>query len=466
MESPACFRARFGSKRVIWQSYYSCYCLGMTEHVPLEIVLAMDEGLDTDAIAQRTGIRFCAIEGTSGWRETFSEQALDELAPAYGTKLSGWLAAEPQHEWIALSPVPGECLARFCSERGVPCSVLPWERHVWFGSKANLHAAVAELDLPRLAGRWLDLQGARYGELAQEFGGRFVIQGEHGADGSSTAVVHNAETFALAAGRFAGGAVWATPYAGTLSLNVNAIATPAGTAVAYPSVQITGKRELGSSQTGHCGNDFSATATLAGKLLECVRLQTSRLGSWMAARGYRGLFGLDFVVEERSGRPCVVDINPRWQGSTSLQSQAAHRKTLAPVSAIEAAYMAGVLEAAEVMALSDSLYEPVEGAQFFLKAAGIGPWRVSRGLEPGIYTRDLTFIRPALELSETISRDEILINGHNPRPGSRICGGARLLRVCATERMVDPSTGRLEDWVCDVIFRLGAALGLEQCPAS
>ncbi|HOK44802.1 MAG TPA: ATP-grasp domain-containing protein [Bryobacteraceae bacterium] len=436
----------------------------MTEHVPLEIVLAMDEGLDTAAIAQRTGIRFCALEGTSGWRETFSDQALDELAPAFRAQLLASLEAEPQHEWIALSPVPGECLARFCGERGIPCSVLPWERHVWFGSKANLHAAVAELDLPRLAGRWVELNGARYSELAREFGARFVMQGEHGADGNSTAVVHNAETFAIAAGKFAGGAVWVAPYAGALSLNVNAIATPAGTAVAYPSVQITGKRELGSSQAGHCGNDFSATAALTGELLESVRLQTSRLGSWMAARGYRGLFGLDFVVDERSGRLCVVDINPRWQGSTSLQSQAACRKALAPVSAIEAAYMAGVLEAAEVMALSDSLYEPVEGAQFFLKAKGAGWWRVCRGLEPGIYTRDLTFIRPALELKETTSPDEILINGHNPRPGGRICGGARLLRVCSTERMVDPVTGKFEDWVCDVIRRLGDALGLEQCP--
>ncbi len=153
---------------------------------------------------------------------------------------------------------------------------------------------------------------------------------------------------------------------GSLPLNVDAVATSRGAVVGCPSVRIVGQSELYARAFGHCGNDFSATSKLPRSLLDAVRIQTERVSDWMASLGYRGLFGLDYVVDEGTGNPCAVDLNPRWQGSTSLQTQSVASLGIIPLAALEIAYRTRRLDARAVFALGD-VDRPLQGSQVFLK---------------------------------------------------------------------------------------------------
>lgn len=462
METPGSFRSRFEGMRLLWQAYYSSYCLGLCEAVPVHTVLAMDEGLDTDEISRSEGIEFLTCQRAGKMRGSFADRALEDLALRYEAGLAERLDGAG---WMAWSPGPVEALARVCAKAGVPCHAVPWSQYEWFGSKAHLREALARLGLPRLPGRCVESGSARYGELAREFGARFVMQMERGADGSGTAIVGASGQFSEAARRFAGAPVWVGPYAGPLSLNVNAVATSAGVAVAYPSVQLVGHAVLRSSRAGHCGNDFTATAGLPRSIPESIRRQTVVIGQWMAGLGYRGLFGLDFVVDEQTAEAFIVDLNPRMQGSTSLEAQASQRAGRIPLVAAEAARQAGVLDEAELRGMADSFFEPIEGAQCFLKAPPGGRWGVAREMPPGVYREDLALKRPALRLAELRAPDEVLLNGHNPRPGDVLGGSVRLLRICSLRRMQNGSTGNLEDWVIRLAARADEALGLAPVPA-
>ncbi len=279
MESPSAFRGRFGNKRILWQAFYSAYCLGLDEFAPIGIVAALDDGLESEAITRQTGIRFYSLEGRVGVRKHFDEGLLDLIVPAWADALKAELGEQPEARWIAVSALAAGTLGEFARRLGIQCFDVDRAHYVRFGGKAALQQAIADMSLPKPKGRWMSLAGATYGELANEFGGRFVMQLEYGSTGSGTAIVKSEEEFAAAAQRFGGEDIWATPYAGELSFNVSGVALEAGTVVAYPSVQIVGQPELRAAPGVHCGNDFTASASAPGSLLESIRKQTEAIGT-------------------------------------------------------------------------------------------------------------------------------------------------------------------------------------------
>jgi hypothetical protein len=461
MDALATFRERFGRSQILWQTRHGAYFLGLDEVVPIKIVTALDDGRDFDAIERETGIRFYSEERAAGRREMFDDLGIDRLIPTVQQEVLAGLEQASRHTWSAVSPYPSQTLVEFAAGVGLRCCCLDWDTFWWFSNKANFMAGLEELGLPRLPGRWRRLGGTPYKELAAEFGGRFVAQLILGAAGSGTAIVESESDYMAAAGRFAGSQAWITPYAGSLSFNVNAIATRAGTAVGYPSVQIVGQEALNGRRAGHCGNDFSATAAAPRSVVYSIREQTERIGNWMAARGYRGLFGLDFVMSDSTLEACAVDLNPRWQGSTSLQAQAERRQGRIPLAAVEIAYKLGLMDDHEVIQMSDSFFEPIEGSQVFPKNYPNGYWKAGSELETGIYSPEMKYLRPALRLHQIGSRAEFLITSGIPHRGRPMGPGVTLLRICSLQSAVDPSSGCLHRWVGKLARNFYQSLALE-----
>jgi hypothetical protein len=196
-------------------------------------------------------------------------------------------------------------------------------------------------------------------------------------------------------------------------------------------------------------------------LLNRTREQTARIGGWLAAHGYRGLFGLDYVVDNHHGLPCAVDLNPRWQGSTSLQAQAESRQGRLPLAAAELAYRLGLLDPRELVAAADRFFDPLEGSQIFLRAPSPG-WWIARNEHPaGVCRPDLSAWRPGLRLGELHSPEEVVITGGLPRPGRLLQGGVTLARLCALRAAVDPNSGLLLPWAQQTASLLYARLDLQ-----
>ena len=105
---------------------------------------------------------------------------------------------------------------------------------------------------------------------------------------------------------------------GCLPLNVNAIVEEGGeTAVYPPSVQLIGLECCTSRSFGFCGSDFYAAKRLDEDLLVEIWNVTRKIGRWMHSYGYRGIFGVDFILTEADGL-LFAEVNPRFQSSTPL----------------------------------------------------------------------------------------------------------------------------------------------------
>jgi len=113
-----------------------------------------------------------------------------------------------------------------------------------------------------------------------------------------------------------------SPYVSeALPVNVGATVWDSGVTVHLPSVQLIGIPECVSRPFGYCGNDFGAAKALDDAELDAIEATTITVGNWLRSHGYRGTFGVDFLLVE--GVPVFTEINPRFQGSTRSSAQLA-----------------------------------------------------------------------------------------------------------------------------------------------
>ncbi len=102
------------------------------------------------------------------------------------------------------------------------------------------------------------------------------------------------------------------------SLNVNACAVERGIIVTDASLQVIGPETCAVNAAAYCGNDWETARELPRSIHAEIEKLTTQVGGALHARGYRGWFGIDFLLDRKSNRVHVTEVNPRLQGSTSL----------------------------------------------------------------------------------------------------------------------------------------------------
>lgn len=109
-----------------------------------------------------------------------------------------------------------------------------------------------------------------------------------------------------------------------IPLNINGcIYRDGNIQVFLPSFQLIGVKESTNRHLGYCGNDFGAVKPLEEKFIDEIERVTLNVGSWLAKKEYLGIFGADLLISD--GQVYLVEINPRFQGSTLLSSLLAWR---------------------------------------------------------------------------------------------------------------------------------------------
>ncbi|MGO4648175.1 ATP-grasp domain-containing protein [Nocardia sp. 2YAB30] len=112
------------------------------------------------------------------------------------------------------------------------------------------------------------------------------------------------------------------------SMTVTACVAGNATIVSAMSHQLVGIPDLTTAWGAHCGNQLVAPTDLPDGVFEAIRTTATRVGDQLRRRGYRGVFGLDLVLERN--RPLAIEINPRFQTVVSLVQAAEQRADLLP----------------------------------------------------------------------------------------------------------------------------------------
>jgi hypothetical protein len=150
--------------------------------------------------------------------------------------------------------------------------------------------------------------------------GPIVLRVSRSSGGVGIELVTTPEQLELAWPRGRDHLVAVGPYlADAIPLNVGGVVHDPSTVTVHPgSVQLIGVPECTNRQFGYCGNDMAAFTNLGARRIEQVDDAVRTIGMWLGREGYRGAFGVDFLLDGEI--LYFAEVNARLQGSTALGS--------------------------------------------------------------------------------------------------------------------------------------------------
>jgi len=292
----------------------------------------------------------------------------------------------------------------------------------------------------------VDIAELDYQALVHQLGHPLVVQQPIGSAGIGTFVVESEEELKCAGETQKVGSVLVSSYEGATTLNVHGLVAPGGIGVSLPSVQLTGIPELSASWSSYCGNDYSAIKDLRPEVpLEVHRL-TAAVGEWLFGQGYRGIYGIDMVIQDNTVR--ILEVNPRLQGSTWLLSELELESGNVPMAINHFLQLLG-----QPVDLVSKSYAG-DGAYAILHHRGQQPAEVAHDLRPGVFILNedgqLAWKREGLGLIE-LHDDEFLVFGIPPRPICIVDPGAVLARIATRSRLATSNGRALTEWAARVV---------------
>lgn len=157
-----------------------------------------------------------------------------------------------------------------------------------------------------------------YLELVHQLGQIFVVQFSRGHTGSGTMVVKTETEFLKIQEQNNQRIARFSKYIEGITYTLNACITKQGIFMGGLSLQITGDADLGALWGSTIGNDWSKR-TYLNNLTE-VQSQTELIGTIMYQNGFRGMFGVDFIVSP-NGELFVIEINARQTASVPIYTK-------------------------------------------------------------------------------------------------------------------------------------------------
>lgn len=249
-------------------------------------------------------------------RKQWSSADIGAVVERFGIDLQAWgtdrvVSYAASSELEALRPSDDTGQSPYCVASGLRelCESKHFAKHMF-----------ARLDLPQVEWHVAETAPSALISLEQGLGYPLVARAPSASNGSGTFLIESRDAMEklLARGGNPSGDAWLfEPLVDGYSLNVNGVAFAGGTIAFPPSVQILGEPNCTASRFGFCGNDYSVARTLPLSVLSQATDQTERIGEALTRLGYRGAFGVDFLVgHDGISLPC--EINPRFQSSTAL----------------------------------------------------------------------------------------------------------------------------------------------------
>ncbi len=149
----------------------------------------------------------------------------------------------------------------------------------------------------------------------------FIVQWAHGHTGDGTILLKTREDLVALQEKFPERMARLTSYIHGPSFTVNAIVAKDKIMMGNISYQITGLQPFTDNEFSTVGNDWGyAHKFLNQRDLDSIRTIVRDTGIKLQKDGWRGLFGVDFIMDEKTRKIYLIEINARQPASTTFES--------------------------------------------------------------------------------------------------------------------------------------------------
>lgn len=352
--------------------------------------------------------------------------------------------------------------------------------------KCRFRKKLLSMGLPALEFESLEVESLdpeKCAELMDRWGAPLVVQipsFPQGGGRSSFVVREPHEIFELRASWSTGThrghsfeSVMLSPFLEGDSLSMEGCVTPWGIAVSPLQVQLVDIQEvLPPGGFGRfCGHQWGCSIAGGGWVEETARNITTQVGRAMARDGYRGIFGLDFLLEKRGRNLRVLECNPRYTGAFPTLTLLQWAQGVLPLELFHLlSWMEEPHPQAEPEMLARTHMNLGPAAQVLLFHRGPERVRVTKELHSGLYNwieeqAAARRVGPALPFPAfPVSQSQFLVLDGPPPPGHTLRQGSELERVTRLiffRNILGPQPGTLSRDALKVIKWVYENLGLE-----
>lgn len=341
-----------------------------------------------------------------------------------------------------------------------------------FENKINFRKILEELGLPAAPGKIIRLDNLHYGHLINSYGLPFVIQHPGRGGGKGTFFIHNIEEFNLALRKIkhapsdaeeelskekkAPDEVIVTRFIQGTSPSLTGCITRHGILSTNLQHQVLDIPQLYNPEKGSglfCGHDWTASR-FSEKISKQSYEYTDKIGQYFKKHGYKGIFGLDFILDQKTDKLYLVECNPRLLGSFPTIIMAQIRNNEPPILAFHALEFLEADYQVDIEAINQLIRRNKTGSQMILHNL-TGRWTKNHcELKAGVYrlkNNRLIYLRPGYDLKHLQNEEEFLLADGVPFKKSHFSPNRRLCRVLSLHQVLDENNYKqLNPWARQV----------------
>ncbi len=344
-----------------------------------------------------------------------------------------------------------------------------------FENKIKFRKILKEIDILVPPGKIASVDKLHYGHLINKYGIPFVIQHPTKGGGKGTFFINNQDDFNVAVKKLKG--KWKEE-------DEETIFTPTPEAIVAKFIQgsspsITGcvtKHGILSTNLQHqildipklfnpergsglfCGHDWTVSnfdEDISKQAYDAVE----RIGQYFKEMGYKGIFGLDFVLDEKTNKLYIIECNPRLLGSFPTLNMVQSLNNEPLILAFHVLEFLNIDYEIDLEEINRLMRQKKVGAQMISHNL-TGRWTINhKQIKAGVYKvkeNKLKYIRSGYSLKHLKNKEEfVLVDGVQIKK-SPFSPNRRLCRILTLNKTLDNSYKQLTPWaeqVAEIVYR-------------
>lgn len=331
-------------------------------------------------------------------------------------------------------------------------------------NKIKFRRILEKLNIPVPPGKIRTLDKLHYGHLINRYGLPFVIQHPTKGGGKGTFFINNKDDFDKALKKLK--QKWDEEDEKTIvpptqvivakfipgpSPSITGCVTKHGILSTGPQYQILDIPELYNPEKGSglfCGHDWTVS-DFGQPIQEQAYQCTEKIGQYFKEQGYRGIFGIDFVLDQKEKQLFVIECNPRLLGSfpTILMSQLLNNEP--PILAFHVLEFLNIDYQIDLFQINKLMRQKKIGSQIFIRNL-TGRWAKNyHRLKAGVYKlhkNKIKYLRPGYDLKHLKEKEEFLLTDGVPFKKSHFSPNRRLCRILTLNQTLNINDRQLTDW--------------------
>jgi len=344
-----------------------------------------------------------------------------------------------------------------------------------FENKVKFRRLLEEIGVPVPPGKIKKPQNLHYGHLINTLGLPFVIQHPTRGGGKGTFFIRNKDDFDQALKKLririkegqelpakAPEEIIVARFVKGPSPSITGCVTHHGILSTCPQMQILDIPELFNPEKGSglfCGHDwkYCPNENIKNQAYKIVE----KVGKYFQSQGYKGIFGLDFVTDEKEEKLYVTEANPRLLATFPTITMVQVRLREPPIIAFHLLEYLNIDYDIDVAEINRLMRQPKQGAHMFLHNL-TGQWaRNHREIKAGVYklSSKLEFVRSGYALKHLKNEDEFLITEGVPYRKSHFSPNRRLCRILTLKGVLEDYS-KLNDLGREVVTQVYQAFDI------